>query len=81
MRCEVLLFAGLAEAVGMRRLTVELERGATVSDALDALSRRHPPVAQARHALAVAINERYGAADAALREGDTIALIPPVSGG
>jgi molybdopterin converting factor small subunit len=30
---------------------------------------------------AVAVNERYAKADAALRDGDEVAIIPPVAGG
>jgi molybdopterin converting factor subunit 1 len=81
MRCEVLLFAQLAEAVGRDRLTVELPEGATAADAVEAVARDHAAVKPLRATLAVAINERYCPADQALADGDTVALIPPVSGG
>ncbi len=81
MRCEVLLFANLAEAVGKNRLSLELNGGATVSDALDALADDHPVIGEARTTLAVAVNEQYAANTAELADGDTLALIPPVSGG
>ncbi len=81
MRCEVLLFAQLAEAVGHDRLTIELPDGATAADAIEAISRDHAAVGQARATLAVAVNERYCDGSRALTDGDTIALIPPVSGG
>jgi molybdopterin converting factor subunit 1 len=81
MRCEVLLFANLAEAVGHDRLTIDLPEGATVGDALDALSNDHATLVDLRPTLAVAVNERYGNESTALADGDTIALIPPVSGG
>ena len=81
MQCEVLLFAQLAEAVGHDRLTVDLPDGATVADALDALSNDHAAIVDMRPTLAVAVNERYCNGATALADGDTIALIPPVSGG
>jgi molybdopterin converting factor subunit 1 len=81
MRCEVLLFAQLAEAVGHDRLTIELPDGATAADAIDAISREHEAVGPMRETLAIAVNERYCDPSRALAEGDTIALIPPVSGG
>ena len=81
MQCSVLLFAQLAETVGANRLTLELPDGSTVSDALDTLSGRHPEIADLRPILAVAVNERYSTHTAELTNGDTIALIPPVSGG
>lgn len=81
MRCHVLLFASLAESVGRDRLTVDLDAAATVADALDRLSNEQPSIAEAREALAVAVNERYGTPATPLADGDTLALIPPVSGG
>ena len=81
MRCAILLFAQLAEAVGRDRLTLELSNGATVGDALQRIALEHPAVADMRDALAVAVNDLYCLGDTALADGDTIALIPPVSGG
>ena len=76
-----LLFAQLAEAVGHERLTIDLPQGATAADALDALAADHPAIGRMRETLAVAVNERYGSATTPLAGGDTVALIPPVSGG
>ena len=81
MRCEVLLFAQVAEAVGTDRLAIELPDEATVDQALDALSSEHSAIGEMRRSLAIAVNERYCTPGAALGDGDTIALIPPVSGG
>ena len=81
MRCEVLLFAQLAEETGRDRLTVDLPGGATADDALAALASAHAPIGRMRDTLAVAVNERYCDGGRALHDGDTIALIPPVSGG
>jgi molybdopterin converting factor subunit 1 len=81
MRCDVLLFAQLAEEVGTDRLTVELPNGATAGDALAALARDHAPIERMRETLAVAVNDRYCDAGLTLDDRDTIALIPPVSGG
>ncbi|MHC4274254.1 MAG: MoaD/ThiS family protein, partial [Planctomycetota bacterium] len=57
MRCEVLLFAQLVEAVGHDRLTVDLPDGATAADALDVLASDHPALRDMRRTLAVAVNE------------------------
>ena len=81
LRCVVLLFAGIAEAVGEERVEVELREGATVDDALDALAREHAAIAEQRASLAVAVDERYARRDDVLRDGCVLALIPPVSGG
>ena len=79
--CTILLFAHLTDAVGQSQLTIELPGSATVNDALDTLIGRHSQVQQHRGTLAVAVNDRYADLDTKLNDGDTIALIPPVSGG
>ena len=81
MRCEVLLFAQARDEIGRDRLTLELSDGASVGDALDALVNQHPALEGLRDRLAVAVDGRYAAPHTPLREGCTIALIPPVSGG
>ena len=81
MRCQVLLFAQLAETIGTDRLTIELPEGATVAEALAVLSEDHEAIAATANAIAVAVNEQYSATTVVLKDGDTIALIPPVSGG
>jgi sulfur-carrier protein len=81
MRCEVLLFAHLREAIGRDRVSIELDNDATVGDALDALAQRHEAIAAMRGRVAVAVNEKYQPMHAKLHQGEVIALIPPVSGG
>jgi molybdopterin converting factor subunit 1 len=81
MRCEVLLFAQVREAVGAGSVMLDLPDGATVGDALDSLGAMHEAIGAMRGRLAMAVNERYVQPQTVLREGDRIALIPPVSGG
>ena len=81
MRCHVLLFAGLADAVGTRQIDLELTAGARVVDLLELLGKDHEAIRPRSDRLAVAVNERYVDATTALADGDVVALIPPVSGG
>ena len=81
MRCDVLLFARLADEVGRDRLTIDLQDGATVADAVAHLAADHEALREMRDVFAVAVNERYGGPGTPLHDGDTLALIPPVSGG
>ena len=80
MKCEVLLFAQLRDAVGCDRLTIDLPERATVADALKALASQHRAIDESHDRLAVAVNERYARQTDGLRDRDVIALIPPVSG-
>lgn len=81
MRCTVLLFAHLREAIGRDQLDLQLPDGSTVSDAIDALAAQHEGINAMRGRLAVAVDEKYQPGHFVLRDGCTIALIPPVSGG
>jgi molybdopterin synthase catalytic subunit len=76
MRVTVRLFAGLRERAGTAEVELELPDGARVADALAelrSLTSDTPVVA--------AVNREYADAELALRPGDEVALIPPVSGG
>lgn len=81
INCTILLFAQIADAVGESELSLDLPDDATVNHALDALAMESAAISSHRATLAVAVNERYATPETALTDGDTIALIPPVSGG
>ncbi len=81
MRVRVLLFASLREAVGEKTLELELRDRATVADLLAQLEADHPVIARHRGKLLIAKNEERAVPGAELRDGDEIALLPPVSGG
>lgn len=85
MQLTVLLFANLAELLGERSLTIELDDddgdATTVRALLDALIAQHPALEPWADRIAVAVDEQYATRETILREGQTVALIPPVSGG
>ncbi len=80
MNIRVKLFASLREAAGRTTIDLTLPDGATVADALAALDGQLRPASQGTR-VAVAINRRYVEPNTGLREGDELALLPPVSGG
>lgn len=80
MTITLLLFASYADALGASSLAVELPQGSTVGDVISTVRSRDgagrlPP------SPLVAVNERYASLDSVVREGDEVALIPPVAGG
>ena len=76
----VLLFAGLAEALGRRDVSVaDGTLPATVGELETRLRQEQPALAGCSFRLAV--NRRYAAAHEVVQPGDEVALIPPVSGG
>jgi molybdopterin converting factor subunit 1 len=80
MKVSVRLFAGLRERAGGQHVEVELPEGAVVEDLLAAMGST--PVGRLEPGqCVVAINREYAPRTEPIREGDEIALIPPVSGG
>jgi len=75
------MFAALARACGSSEFELSLSDGADVAAALEAIRTRYPAVADFEGKLAFAVNMSYVGGDEGLAEGDTLALIPPVSGG
>jgi MoaE-MoaD fusion protein len=81
MRVTVLYFAVLRERRGASSEMLDLPAGGDVAMALATIAKRHPEVAPLLPRAQVAVNQVVVVATAALREGDELALIPPVSGG
>lgn len=80
MNVRVRLFASAREAAGVGSLLLELPPGATVGDAIAAVTREHPLVGEIRQMI-VAKDRDYVTPDTRLEDGSEVALIPPVSGG
>ena len=80
-RLKVLFFASCREAAGRREADLEFDGPLTVAGVLETLCRDHPSLRPLSGILQVAVNAEYASRDAPLRDGDEIALIPPVSGG
>jgi len=80
IRVRLRLFASYAEAAGRADMELALAAGATAADALAAV-RREAWAARLPPRPAIAVNLRYAAPGVVLRDGDEVALIPPVAGG
>jgi|TARA_B100002003_G_scaffold241383_1_gene263017 molybdopterin converting factor subunit 1 len=81
MRVEVLLFAGAKLAFGEAVLDVSLPDGATADSLLQQLSAVNPVFERIAAVTQMAVNEEYVPKAHLLYDGDTVAIIPPVSGG
>jgi molybdopterin synthase catalytic subunit/molybdopterin converting factor small subunit len=74
----VLVFGPLRERVGVDEMTVA---GATVQEVWDEVVRRHPTASVDTASVRAARNLSYCEWTTVVQSGDTIAFIPPVSGG
>ncbi len=81
MKIRLLYFHRAREAAGCSSETADLPARATSADALALAATRHPALAEIRAILRIAINEEYAPADRPLCDGDTVAFLPPISGG
>jgi molybdopterin converting factor subunit 1 len=77
----VRLFALYRERLGRNQLRLALPAEATVATALAELARQHPQLVPLVQHTMVAVNQEYAGPEQPLRDGDEVALIPPVSGG
>ncbi len=78
MRVHVLYFGVLKDVIGHRDAVMDVPEGASVADLL-ALHRKAGVAVW--DSIAVAVNQEYARADDVLKDGDEVALLPPVSGG
>jgi molybdopterin converting factor small subunit len=76
----VLLFASYADAFGGRAIDVPIRPPCTVSELVDAMRTLAGGDRLPAQPL-VAVNHAYAAPELLIRDGDEVALIPPVAGG
>jgi molybdopterin converting factor small subunit len=78
---KVLLFASYADWIGRDTVEVSLPAPATVSDLVRQLREEFPQADRLPTRPLSAINAVHATVDSPLREGDEVALLPPLAGG
>ena len=81
MRVKVRLFATYREIIGQRQLTWTAKEGETLAGLVDSIIAKYPRLTGYREAMLLAVNASYALPETVLRDGDEVALMPPVSGG
>ncbi|HTZ59316.1 MAG TPA: molybdenum cofactor biosynthesis protein MoaE [Acidobacteriaceae bacterium] len=81
MRVTVLFFGVLREMLASESQTLDLPQGATVDAVLGHFRQLLPQQPKLWSSLAIAVNQSYAPTGCLLRDGDEVALLPPVSGG
>jgi molybdopterin converting factor subunit 1 len=77
----VQLFARLREVAGQAECDCDVPDGASVAAVWQALCGRHAALAPFGRSVSCAVNEDFAPMSAAVRDGDAVAFLPPVSGG
>ena len=60
---------------------MELEENTNITALLEVLKQAHPDLGSLSETLIVSVNKEYATYDTILKNGDEVALLPPVSGG
>ena len=81
MKVNVRFFALYRERAGASERSWELPDSTTLADLLREIRGAYPDLAPPDVEIVAAVNEEYAEGGRTLREGDEVALIPPVSGG
>ncbi len=74
-------FSVLRESFGSAIAEVELEDGTTGSELIELLAHNNEDVNRLKGVVRLAVNDDYVELTEALKEGDEVALLTPVSGG
>ncbi|HEX7296036.1 MAG TPA: molybdenum cofactor biosynthesis protein MoaE [Pyrinomonadaceae bacterium] len=78
---QVLFFGAARDAAGGNTFNLELSAPATVAKAFDQLTTRFADLGRFGNSLLFAVNQEYASKETALKDGDELAIFPPVSGG
>lgn len=81
MKIHLRYFALMRELLGRDEETVELPAGATAGDAFARIAVGAPRLQGLERSIMLMVNQEYVRPTHALRDGDELAFIPPVSGG
>src|SRR5699024_1119004 len=81
MQITVRYFAIMREHLGKGGETLETPEGTTAGEARALATKDAPRLVGLQRSVMVMVNEDYAEPDQVLKEGDDVALIPPVSGG
>jgi molybdopterin converting factor subunit 1 len=81
MKITVLYFATFRDLVGLREEIINLSEGSTVEDFKSQLVKLHPNVEKSLSTVVIAINREFAFPGDVIKDGDEVAVFPPVSGG
>jgi molybdopterin synthase catalytic subunit len=81
MKVRVLFFSVLRDVARREEMEVEIAEGENLGQMLERLSAELPGLRAWEGKLLLAVDEDYATQDTVLREGQEVAVMPPVQGG
>ncbi|MBL4938686.1 MAG: MoaD/ThiS family protein [Lutibacter sp.] len=80
MKIQLLFFGITTDLVGRNSQTYSIKEGTSIKDLKNILIADYPNLKNINE-FAIAVNEEYANEVVIIKEGDVVAIIPPVSGG
>jgi molybdopterin synthase sulfur carrier subunit len=81
IKLNVLLFGACREVAGAGELNFALAAPVDVAGAWQVIKKRFPNLEKFERSALFAVNEEHARKEQTLKDGDTLAIFPPVSGG
>jgi len=81
LKVKVLYFSSIKDRLKKNTEIFEINESSTISDLINEIQKKYPDLSENIKNTMVAVNEEYADPQTKLKDGDTVALIPPVSGG
>jgi len=81
MKIHVQFYAQLRDLVGMRELDIDLAEGATVHDLLAEIYAKQPALRSHDKSILIGAGVEFVDRNYELKQGEEIAIMPPVQGG
>jgi len=81
LKIKVKFFASYREIAGRSEVVLDLADGSSLGVLLEELKGRYPKLGSLTDSIIASVNKRYAKEDLVLKDGDEVALLPPVSGG
>ncbi len=81
IKINVLLFGACREVAGASEMDFDLTAPADVASAWGEIKARYPNLEKFERSALFAVNEEHARKEDPLKDGDTLAIFPPVSGG
>jgi molybdopterin converting factor subunit 1 len=79
MKIKIKFFASCREFAGVNETELPINKGQTVADVLTVLRQKFPRLSLSD--TMTAVNQEFAAPNYILKDGDELAILPPVSGG
>jgi molybdopterin converting factor subunit 1 len=81
MKIKIKFFAHLRDLMNCETTEITVDQDASVNDVKSIIAERFPKLREHVKTVSFAIDNEYVSKDKKLKDGDEVALIPPISGG